>query len=1502
MPHIAFFSYTHLDDQHCEGRLIKICKLLQEDIRRLTGEQSFTIFLDRDDIQWGQNWKRVIDGGLNEAAFLIPVLSPTYLQRPECRRECLEFIAKESRDFGEVYDTKKDGKILPLLYLPIPDESIDEIFVNCKIRQWIDFQTISILGGRFPTKSIHSQIRTMAERLVALRKLFDAETELRAIGPHAYSEKLKNSFVNASHALRDWRTTLPDGSWIETHEWRALVQVIDNQQQSGHVLTGPPGSGKSALLSRLVQHCIELGIIVLGIKTDFLSGNLNSMQELARELINQDVDLCDAILRLSVSHKVVVVLDQLDALADLADLKSGRLNLLLRLIGRLRGQSNVHLVCSSRKFEFMHDTRLSSLVQGVVRTELKEIELQPLPRNTVTERIVPVAASGFELTEGWLDLLSLPYNLRLFMEILRDNKSSTDSLMEAAIFDSVHQLHARRWEDTVMTSAQSSERIHLLNELASRIADTEEMRLPVSQFDSYAGTVGDLERFGWVTRHADTIGFAHQTQFEFVLARGFAASPDNFIRHVRERSNGLFVRKTVWHTLNYLRATNPTGYEKTLAHLIETITRRHLKALLLDFLGQVSEPRPFEIRHVIECLNDEETHAQMAFRLRGHSGWFNALEGQVIPVLMSLPPNRCWPVLRILESAWPFAKSPIRALVQKYWLNNSDYFRLLWELVQAAPAFDEELVKWLTDCSANLDLHTWEVNHAVEQVGKSRPDIALQILVEHWNRQASLAVAQPRQSQIANQVLAGDGNTVPPVAHASLGLQIGSDSWLCLVAIAESAPAALLEYVWPWFVRAIQATTSYSESKLKTFRDECNSYRWCDPDFYQEVPVPNSLSLAITAICKSDPHKFLVFAKSEGKTDSVTVQKMLAVGVASLSDLHPELTFAFLTEDERRFLLGDYGNGMSITQELVRVAVPYWTPIQVAEFQEAVLKWNPYRESVESSEVVPSCVSELRARLLNAIPTVHQIAPAQELIAAESKKHGGLKTTAASHPKMYSIESPVKCRQMKEMSDGDIAELFNELIDSTGSHHPKDWRIGGSEQASHEFGEFAKDEPDRAAAIVRRLRPIDQEIPAGQALIGLSNAGWNPRKICQLVRYLNKKGFCSAGFRDDVGQALSEVAIKNDGLPDDICKLMAMWLLDVPNGPMIPLDDVLSDSEQSSVNESSILWPQGGLFSLPNNWYWLGLAVRYGFCLRKKPKSIAWKRVFESCLDREYSSRVWTAWLESLLNYTPNRKQLSPVIGKLLFQRRDVFNTESGVRAFAGFSWWMSHRDRSKLLGELEKSNWQRSALAAGEIVGLWAIQYDDENSIRRIDTVLESAEFPQNNSQFVIGLACAAAKNWCEIGFRQYATEILCRLTRSKSKSVGRAMLTAVLRDGCLRADEATVSFLTAIAQNTDFGIVGQHYWLSQRLIEIIDLQPQLVLRVCQRIVATVRAARDISQTQYGESIGHLVTIALTLHRDSNQTIREESLSMFEDLLDMNAYTAADALKHLDQRPLVKH
>ena len=72
---VAFASYVRFDDQHDDGQVSQLCERLSAEVRAQTGEE-FSIFQDRNDVAWGQNWQQRVDESLDVMTLLLAIITP----------------------------------------------------------------------------------------------------------------------------------------------------------------------------------------------------------------------------------------------------------------------------------------------------------------------------------------------------------------------------------------------------------------------------------------------------------------------------------------------------------------------------------------------------------------------------------------------------------------------------------------------------------------------------------------------------------------------------------------------------------------------------------------------------------------------------------------------------------------------------------------------------------------------------------------------------------------------------------------------------------------------------------------------------------------------------------------------------------------------------------------------------------------------------------------------------------------------------------------------------------------------------------------------------------------------------------------------------------------------------------------------------------------------------------------------------------------------------------
>ncbi len=154
-------SYVRFNDQHDDGQLSLFRERLAAEVRAQTG-QEFVIFQDRNDIGWGQNWRRRIDETLDAVTLLLVIITPSLFQSPACRDEIGKFLDRE-RDLG------RPDLILPVYYIGAREmdepglRSSDEMAQALFSRQYADWREMRF--EPFTAPSVRRAIAQLASRM-----------------------------------------------------------------------------------------------------------------------------------------------------------------------------------------------------------------------------------------------------------------------------------------------------------------------------------------------------------------------------------------------------------------------------------------------------------------------------------------------------------------------------------------------------------------------------------------------------------------------------------------------------------------------------------------------------------------------------------------------------------------------------------------------------------------------------------------------------------------------------------------------------------------------------------------------------------------------------------------------------------------------------------------------------------------------------------------------------------------------------------------------------------------------------------------------------------------------------------------------------------------------------------------------------------------------------------------------------------------------------------------
>jgi hypothetical protein len=234
----GFWSYAHSDNQSSNGRLLALADEIRKEYDILTGD-SLHLFMDRDDVEWGDAWRERLDTNLTATTFFIALITPRYLQSPECRKEFIQFTSKAQNLGIAEY-------LLPILYAPIPElgeDHPDEIAAMVARTQYEDWRQLRLND---PNSEPH---RIAVNRLVA--RLIDIDKRMTQVQMEAMqsaeddvtSEGLKELTEEIHKLFSPWHEAVIISRTLEAQEsatfttFQERIQTLESRKSPQSALT-----------------------------------------------------------------------------------------------------------------------------------------------------------------------------------------------------------------------------------------------------------------------------------------------------------------------------------------------------------------------------------------------------------------------------------------------------------------------------------------------------------------------------------------------------------------------------------------------------------------------------------------------------------------------------------------------------------------------------------------------------------------------------------------------------------------------------------------------------------------------------------------------------------------------------------------------------------------------------------------------------------------------------------------------------------------------------------------------------------------------------------------------------------------------------------------------------------------------------------------------------------------------------------------------------------------
>lgn len=1296
-------------------------------------------------------------------------------------------------------------------------------------------------------------------------------------------------FRDESQTLAQWTTALPTGRWIERPELQSLIDRIDSGEPRFAALLGAPGAGKSALLAKLAERLIDQNVAVLAIKADLLPSEVRTLEDLRRE-IGLTRPLLDCLRLLAKEETVVVLIDQLDALADRVDLRSERLNVLLKLIDGARAIENVFVVASCRRFECEHDARLARLRRNTVSLELpahSAVDAE-LKQAGIEPRTIPPAMK---------EALRTPQTLNAFIKRVHGGAEPTQ-------LSTYHALLESRWSDEVERAQDGAARVELLYRLATTMADDEVLHLPRARFSVSLAQIDALVSMGWLIvsgRNNASLSFSHQTLFDFVWARSYVEREFETRVSLRDfvlargpsglrRQDAIFVRPRVWNVLQYLREADPTRYEEEFRGLWdEPSLRSHLRRLLVDFLGHEGDPSRRETEWMRAALRDPQYAIQGWRAMHRQPSWFDALRSTEVVGAMGGDHITRNVVAWFLGSVVTQRRDQVIPLIESRWFNRNDEdlarcTRVLAEL----KSWDATAVCFAIKLAARAPFDPYTTLTMAKAAAADDAEGAARILgatirCEANRRAAAMPSVTPLPSlEDVSAYYAADRRR-REAEQPLRDLLLGHSQWYGLGEFALATPEAFVRALFPVARRIVESIVARREQEpsaeyvyvLELFLHEEESV---DPG-----TIWGALRQAIVQVASRSPETWLDVVHEHQDSCAAEIHGLLLLGLSNLPTSAVGGLIDYLRHDPRRWMVGTELSPLYATRRALKDARKNLTEDQRYALVTMIRCWQPAATARESAKAaLLSSLIDPEETDLVALAAVD----AKAVLDAPPLEDGGITEARV-------IGSPVSVEQMKALDDLALETVAAELDDSTKHHHPRDWMKGGSTQFAHELGLLAKEDPERALRVVRRLNPTSHQRQIAHVIQALSELDTQRAAVPDLVREFDAIGCSSEEFRCDTAVALTKVARAQKGLADATISLLAGWLTDAPPERREHAHERWTVSIKSP---RAILSGGYGGHSLPSGNRPILVAITVGLLLRATPAYERWLSILTEHLRRAEDPAVWEAIADDLRGVAklpPERGE--EFLSTLFRDYPSVLADLRGIWLLLTTLHWarpsLTRQWMESLVESAEPWLWQ----VFGELLVVRRRELpDDAWACERIESELDA---PQGacGTRIRHGIAFASAQEWHHGREDTPLGELLFRVLHLDDPAISAAIRFALWGDVAL-FQPTLVELLRALRDNPFHLAHDVGPALFNRMREVLDEHPDLVADLCEAMIAQTGAAVGDVRLAAHRHADDLVELSIQLQR--HPQVRARGLNLFETLLSFQVYEAETVLFENDGVP----
>ena len=1241
--------------------------------------------------------------------------------------------------------------------------------------------------------------------------------------------------------------------WLERKEEGEIRKAFFESDEKITFILGGPGSGKSALLAKITTNLQASGELVIAFRADDIERNQKA-NECLGDRIGYRRGFVEFIEECQMFASLTVMIDQLDALADLVDMTSGRLNDVIEIIRQISRFKNTKIICVCREFEREHDVRLKSIKGELIRLDL--------PSWDQVKEVLTGIPNADEWPDDFKEVLRTPQHLEIFLRIF-DQTGHTEP------FGSYQQMLDRLWALRI-TSAESRQLIH---DLTLLMMGEESTFAPLASFEGREKVIHQLEALHILVVEKSRIRFRHQSLFEHAKARLFINGEQRFCEYVLRRQDATMVRPTIWAVLRYLRDVSTKKYHDEMSELLGSRIRLHVKLLLIDFLGQVQEPDLVEQRLLSKCLDDLEVRRRVLIAIQGNTGWFDAFSETRFPIVMRWESD-LWPMINVLGKTWAHAHNEVLRLIETFWHDDSTKDEFTWSVIDDIDHWDEranQIASTLIERFPDSDDRSWLAERFVEVAARNRLDLALDLFLKEENLRRT--------------------NRSPLDKH----------HWDKLPNLARSESLLFLRKLWLWYVRACENLSSFGMSSVLNRYAGSTAVLDSDSDLGQK-PVVSAMLIAVEEVARTDPAAFLQITKASSQSEEMVVHATLMRGLRHVVSSHRNDVQEYLFKDDRRFAIGDlYSENYSESCALIEALSRGADASLIEDLYQRILSWSKYKNPADISAEMLKWDRESRVLLLHSIPVERRSVSLQRFLEQEMaevpdwRRH--LKKVSFDY---VEVISPLTMEEMDSATDQVLIDALTGKFPtalSESSSLDSVPRLGDIEDVESEFEKLAGKDPQRVLALIPSLIDKGLHSASARAIYGLRGSPLVAENYFQLALELDQRTPLADDIRSNIASRLYETADNDVELPDHICLLLRNWLFAAWEPYQSPFpkpkrndDDSPTPLLRGTSRWIITVWPQ----------YSLMRTLTRGYLDRDSPEYGKWLDVIDVLIDSSVSIEFWKDFCLELVRVRHAAdfvaRGVSCVI-RLFEKHPDLIYEPHALNLILSLGSHCPPDFVQRILWELRSSSERVHLQLFGEFITTLKLRNHQVSWSSAFEDVLtEFIDDGDRNEMMGVGIAFSAAYGWDNPSSRHASWMILKRIIPFSTEKIAAAINTVFFSKHDFFADNDTDELFRML---TNQPVCFDRNYVIDMVIaagSVVNDFPETVLGLCKAVVNTFGAELSYGGSRVFGVGAHLVDIAMTLQRIPETC--DGGLVLLEELLRLGLDDAFQTLNKIDLRP----